>query len=75
MLGSREQKYALYATGELLLVVFGILIALQVNNWNEERIEQRQVRQYAIALLSDLKRDIAMLEPITKQMQRRLEQV
>jgi hypothetical protein len=75
LLGSREQKYVLYATGELLLVVFGILIALQVNNWNEERIEQRQVRQYAIALLSDLKRDIAMLEPITKQMQRRLEQV
>ena len=75
MLGSREQKYALYATGELLLVVFGILIALQVNNWNEERIEQRQVRQYAIALLSDLKRDIAMLEPITEQMQNRLEEV
>ncbi|MFN1835231.1 hypothetical protein AB2B38_008215 [Balneola sp. MJW-20] len=30
-------KYLLYAVGEILLVVVGILIALQVNNWNEER--------------------------------------
>ena len=30
-------KYLLYALGEILLVVIGILIALQVNNWNEER--------------------------------------
>lgn len=30
-------KYLLYAVGEILLVVIGILIALQVNNWNEQR--------------------------------------
>ncbi|MFN1835237.1 DUF6090 family protein [Balneola sp. MJW-20] len=30
-------KYIIYAVGEILLVVVGILIALQVNNWNEER--------------------------------------
>lgn len=73
--GSRDRKYLLYAVGELLLVVVGILIALQVNNWNEERIEQRQIRQYVIGLISDLERDIAMLEPITMQMQRKLEKV
>jgi hypothetical protein len=28
-------KYSLYAAGEIFLVVVGILIALQVNNWNE----------------------------------------
>jgi hypothetical protein len=33
----RVGKYMLYATGEIILVVFGILIALQVNNWNENR--------------------------------------
>jgi hypothetical protein len=32
------RKYLLYAIGEILLVVIGILIALQVNNWNEERV-------------------------------------
>lgn len=37
------RKYLLYALGEILLVVIGILIALQVNNWNEERKQQQRV--------------------------------
>jgi len=32
--GGNMKKYLLYAIGEILLVVFGILIALQINNWN-----------------------------------------
>ena len=36
MLGeNRFSKYLIYATGEIVLVVIGILIALQINNWNE----------------------------------------
>lgn len=34
-------KYLLYAIGEIILVVIGILIALQINNWNEERKERK----------------------------------
>ncbi len=34
------QKYLLYATGEITLVVIGILIALQINNWNDSRIKK-----------------------------------
>jgi len=30
-------KYLKYALGEIILVVIGILIALQINNWNENR--------------------------------------
>ena len=30
-------KYSRYAVGEIVLVVIGILIALQINNWNEDR--------------------------------------
>ena len=33
----KPMKYMRYAVGEILLVVIGILIALQINNWNEER--------------------------------------
>jgi hypothetical protein len=69
LLESNSRKYLLYAFGEVFLVIVGILIALQVNNWNEERIEQTQIREYAQALVSDLERDIAMVEPITRQMQ------
>ena len=35
------QKYLLYAVGEIALVVIGILLALQINNWNESRKEQK----------------------------------
>jgi hypothetical protein len=34
---NKFSKYMLYAIGEITLVVIGILIALQINNWNENR--------------------------------------
>lgn len=43
-------KYLLYAVGETLLVVVGILIALQVNNWNIDRLEQQKEQE----ILKDL---------------------
>jgi len=46
-------KYLLYAIGEILLVVIGILIALQVNNWNEERLQRQKEQVY----LRELKKD------------------
>ncbi len=41
-------KYFKYAIGEIVLVVIGILIALQINNWNEERksaFEEKEILQ------------------------------
>jgi hypothetical protein len=55
------RKYIAYAIGEIALVVLGILIALQINNWNEDRIEQRQIADYARALIKDLERDVRMV--------------
>ena len=34
---NKTGKYLKYAIGEIVLVVIGILIALQINNWNENR--------------------------------------
>jgi Family of unknown function (DUF6090) len=64
LLGKKTRRYLSYAVGELVLVVFGILIALQINNWNEERIEQQQIADYAHALIKDMERDLAMIEVI-----------
>ena len=55
-------KYLIYAVGEIALVVIGILIALQINNWNEEAKQQETIRVYLINLVEDLKNDIAELE-------------
>jgi len=35
----KTTNYLKYAIGEIVLVVIGILIALQINNWNESQIE------------------------------------
>lgn len=39
---NKFSKYLIYAIGEIILVVIGILIALQVNNWNEGRIKDKK---------------------------------
>ena len=47
-------KYLLYAIGEIALVVIGILIALQINNWNEERQDKIDEKQYLQRIIYDL---------------------
>ena len=69
MANKKLGNYLWYAIGEILLVVVGILIALQINNWNEERIEQKQIREYALSLVGDLQRDMEMLVPVNKQIE------
>ena len=54
---NRFNKYLLYAIGEIILVVIGILIALQINNWNEDRKEENLRENYYQQLLSDLDKD------------------
>jgi hypothetical protein len=43
---NKFSKYLLYAIGEILLVMIGILLALQVNNWNEERKSRALEKKY-----------------------------
>ncbi len=70
----RFGRYARYALGEIVLVVVGILIALQINNWNEQRIEQREMAEYAVNLAGDIQRDLDMLAPVANQINTALDQ-
>ncbi|WP_445381217.1 DUF6090 family protein [Robiginitalea sp. IMCC43444] len=58
LIDSKISKYLLYAIGEILLVVIGILIALQVDNWNEQRQERDRLNNYLFELKNSLKKDI-----------------
>ena len=51
---NKLSKYLLYAFGEIILVVIGILIALQINNWNEERKNANLEKDYLISISADL---------------------
>ena len=55
---NRVSKYMLYAIGEIILVVFGILIALSINNWNEDRKSRKQEVKYLKNLNSDVALEI-----------------
>lgn len=70
---NRFSKYLLYAIGEIVLVVIGILIALQINNWNEERKRFQEERATVASLklefeknLLDLRSNIQGLEAFIK---------
>ena len=57
-------KYFKYAIGEILLVVIGILIALQINNWNENRKNKTALKTYTKSLIKDFKQDTTTLNNI-----------
>jgi len=62
---SNLKKYLLFAFGEILLVVFGILIALQIDNLNQRRIDRASEKQLYSNLLINLQEDsIAILKII-----------
>jgi len=59
---NKFSKYLLYAVGEIILVVVGILIALQVNNWNEGRNSQSKINSLLIEVMNDLETDILEID-------------
>ena len=46
LMENKTSKYFKYAVGEILLVVIGILIALQINNWNEQQKQNNMLSKY-----------------------------
>ena len=57
-------KYLKYAVGEVILVVIGILIALQVNNWNEYRKEKVVEKKILLSLHNEISNNLESLEVV-----------
>ncbi len=73
MLGKGNiSQYILYAIGEITLVVIGILIALQINNWNEERKANRLETELVQEVNAGLKNDLADVELNLNTLEQRL---
>jgi hypothetical protein len=59
---NKTGKYFKYAIGEIVLVVIGILIALSINNWNEERKNSLKEDVYLEGIKDDLMADVNYIE-------------
>ncbi|WP_298756922.1 DUF6090 family protein [uncultured Psychroserpens sp.] len=55
---NKFSKYFIYAIGEIILVVIGILIALSINNWNQNRINASKEHGYLVEIKNDLENQI-----------------
>ena len=61
LLEKNTRRYLMYAVGEIVLVVLGIVIALQIDNWNEWR-QEREVEQIVLQQLKeDYESDLAQI--------------
>ena len=58
-------RYLKYAVGEIVLVVIGILIAVQINNWNQDRKDDRIVKEYLVKIKSHTMEDLHQLDTMT----------
>jgi hypothetical protein len=70
-----NRRYLNYAIGELILVIVGILIALQINNWNEERVENLRIQGFVHALIKDLELDIVAAQSSRANIDRALKKI
>jgi len=51
---NKFSKYLLYAFGEIILVMIGILLAIQANQWNQERVQEK----LEVKLLKEIQKGI-----------------
>lgn len=59
---NKFSKYLLYAVGEIILVVIGILIALQINSWNQSIQNSKQEKQILTQLLEEYKSNLNQID-------------
>jgi Family of unknown function (DUF6090) len=65
-------RYLKYAIGEIFLVMIGILLAIQVSNWNQSRKDHQREAMYYCQLLEDVEQDQLKMEVQLEVIQNRL---
>ncbi len=72
---NKFSKYLLYAIGEIVLVVIGILIALQINTWNNDRLKKDQEQEYLGEIKQNLEKDTLSIHKVIQFYKRKSELV
>jgi hypothetical protein len=66
---NKFNKYLFYAIGEIILVVIGILIALQLNNWNQDRKNNEESKTLLLHLQEDVGENIKNLKELQESIE------
>ncbi len=69
LMENKTGKYLKYAIGEIILVVIGILIALQINNWNEHRKQRASIEQSLLEVRNNMVNDTLKMSEVIKKLQ------
>lgn len=69
---NKFSKYLLYAIGEIFLVVIGIIIALQLNEWSDNRKDKKLEKEYYCRLLDDVNLDKEQIQNLRHLAEERL---
>ena len=72
-LRKRSGQYFIYAFGEVVLIVVGILIAVKIGDWNTARAEARLEQEYIQRLIVDLERDVELFTEMASQSELRVD--
>lgn len=72
LIKNRFTRYLVYAIGEILLVVIGILIALQVNNINEQRKSDTKGKKYLVSMKNELLNNLEIVKTEIKDLDKSL---
>ena len=60
----KTRKYLLYAVGEIILIIIGILIALQIDNWNTDRQERKALQSHLQGIATNVRSDLEQAERV-----------
>src|SRR6056297_3218363 len=72
---TKFSKYLLYGIGEIVLVVIGILLALQINDWNEENKNQKEAHKMLLQLKNEFETNNDLIDTSIEFQRRRLNAV
>ena len=72
---NKFSKYLLYAVGEIVLVVIGILLALQINTWNEGKKNQKEAHKILLQLKHEFETNNELIDTCIEFQRRRLKAI